>query len=275
MYKISVVTINYNDRNGLNKTILSVLQQSTKNFEYIVIDGKSTDGSKNLLDDYKDQISYFVSENDNGIYHAMNKGIKAATGEFIIFMNSGDVFYDETILAKILLELQNGDEIVYGDIMIKSAVSENTSVQVHPEKLTFRYFYERTICQQACIIKKSLFEKIFCFNEEYKIVSDWEFLIVAIFKKNISYRKVHHVLAIFDSSGVSTTENMRKIATQEREKSLEKYFPLYKDDYKKLTSYSSKRSQQLLEIQESKFFRKLVSILFTVILIFIPKKKLN
>lgn len=275
MFKISVVTINYNDRNGLNKTILSVLQQSTKNFEYIVIDGGSTDGSKNLLDDYKDQISYSVSENDTGIYHAMNKGIKAATGEFIIFMNSGDVFYDETIIAKILSELQNTDEIVYGDIMIKSAVSENTSIQIHPEKLTFKYFYERTICQQACIIKKSLFEKIFYFNEEYKIVSDWEFIMVAIFKKNISYRKVHHVLAIFDSSGISTNEKMRKIATQEREKSLEKYFPLYKDDYKKLASYSSKRSQELLEIQKSKFFRKLVSILFTVILLFIPKKKLN
>jgi glycosyltransferase involved in cell wall biosynthesis len=275
MYKISVVTINYNDRNGLNKTILSVLQQSTKNFEYIVIDGGSTDGSKNLLDDYKDQISYFVSENDNGIYHAMNKGIKAATGEFIIFMNSGDVFYDETIIAKILSELKDGDEIVYGDLLVKSAISENTSIQIHPEKLTFKYFYERTICQQACIIKKSLFENIFYFNEEYKIVADWEFIMVAIFKKNISYRKVHHVLAIFDSSGISTNEKMRKIATQEREKSLEKYFPLYKDDYKKLDSYSSKRSQELLEIQESKFFRKLVSILFTVILIFIPKKKLN
>lgn len=275
MFKISVVTINYNDRNGLNKTILSVLRQSTKNFEYIVIDGGSTDGSKNLLDDYKDQISYSVSENDTGIYHAMNKGIKAATGEFIIFMNSGDVFYDETIIEKILSELKDGDEIVYGDVLVKSAVTENTSIQIHPEKLTFRYFYERTICQQACIIKKSLFEKIFYFNEEYKIVSDWEFIMVAIFKKNISYRKVHHVLAIFDSSGISTNEKMRKIATQEREKSLEKYFPLYKDDYKKLASYSSKRSQELLEIQESKFFRRLVSILFTVILIFIPKKKLN
>ena len=147
MFKISVVTINYNDKNGLNKTILSVLQQSTNNFEYIIIDGGSTDGSARLLEDYKDQISFSVTENDNGIYHAMNKGIRAATGEFIIFMNSGDVFYDETIIEKILVKLKDGDEIIYGDVLINSAVSENTSIQIHPEKLTFRYFYERTICQ--------------------------------------------------------------------------------------------------------------------------------
>lgn len=275
MFKISVVTINYNDISGLNKTILSVSQQSARNFEYIVIDGGSTDGSADLLDDYKEQITYSVSENDNGIYHAMNKGIKVATGDFIIFMNSGDVFYDKTIIEKIVSELKEDDEIVYGDVMIKSAVYDSASIQTHPEKLTFKYFYERTICQQACIIKKSLFENIFYFNEQYKIVSDWEFIIVAIFKKDISYRKLHHLLAIFDSTGISTDEKMRRIATQEREKTLEKYFPLYKDDYKKLASYSSKRSQQLLEIQESKFFRKLVSIFFTVIVVFIPKKKLN
>ena len=275
MFKISVVTINYNDKNGLNKTILSVLQQSTNNFEYIIIDGGSTDGSARLLEDYKDQISFSVTENDNGIYHAMNKGIRAATGEFIIFMNSGDVFYDETIIEKILVELKDGDEIIYGDVLINSAVSENTSIQIHPEKLTFRYFYERTICQQACVFKRSLFETVFYFNEEYKIVSDWEFIIVAIFKNNISYRKIPHLIAIFDSLGISSNEKMRKIALQEREKSLEKYFPLFKDDYNKLLSYSSKRSQQLIEIQQSRFFRKLISIFFLMILFFIPKKKLQ
>ncbi len=274
MYKISVITINYNDRNGLYNTLLSVFEQSNKNFEFLVIDGGSTDGSEKLLDDYKNKISYTVSEKDNGIYHAMNKGIKAASGDFIIFMNSGDVFYNETVMETIVAELKETDEIVYGDVLVKSAFSGNTKVQVHPEKLTFKYFYERTICQQACIVKKTLFDTVFYFNEDYKIASDWEFLTVAIFKANSSFRKIPHVIAIFDTSGVSSNEKMRKIAVSEREQTLEKYFPLFKEDYKKMLLYSSKRSQQLLEIQESKFFRKLVSVLFIIILFFIPKKKL-
>ena len=147
-------------------------------------------------------------------------------------------------------------------------------MQVHPEKLTFKYFYERTICQQACIIKKSLFNRVFYFNEDYKIASDWEFLTVAIFKENVSFRKIPFVISIFDTSGISSNEKMRKVGISEREKTLNKYFPLYKDDYRKMLLYSSKRSQQLLEIQQSKFFRKLVSVVFTIILIFIPKKKL-
>jgi glycosyltransferase involved in cell wall biosynthesis len=273
MNKISVITINYNNKSGLEKTLLSVCSQTNKNFEYIVIDGGSTDGSENLLEEYKNKISYSISENDNGIYHAMNKGIKVATGDFLVFMNSGDTFYNETIIDTIANELKNTDVIVYGDVLVKNELTGYQNIQIHPEKLTFKYFYQQTICQQACIIKKSLFDTIFYFNENHKIVSDWAFLIVAIFINKVSVRKIPYVLAIFDCSGISSNQNMRIIASKEREEVLDCYFPLFKDDYKTLLSHSSLKSEQLLLIQKSKLFSKLVSVIFSIILIFIPRKK--
>ena len=273
MNKITIITINYNNIKGLEKSFLSVCNQTNKTFEYIVIDGGSTDGSAKLLEDYVDQIKYFVSENDNGIYHAMNKGIKVATGDFLVFMNSGDVFYNETIIDTIVNELNENDAIVYGDVLLKNELTGYENIQIHPEKLTFKYFYQQTICQQACVIKKSMFDTVFYFNENHRIVSDWEFLIVAIFIKKVSARKIPFVLAVFDCEGISSNQIMRTISSKEKEQVLESYFPLFKDDYKKLHSFSSLKFEQLLMIQKSKLFSKLVSIIFFVILMFIPQKK--
>ena len=96
--KLSVITINYNNKNGLIKTINSVINQTYKDFEFIIIDGGSTDGSLEVIQEYSGQINYWVSEPDNGIYHAMNKGIVMAKGEYCNFMNSGDCFFDEQVL---------------------------------------------------------------------------------------------------------------------------------------------------------------------------------
>jgi glycosyltransferase involved in cell wall biosynthesis len=273
MNTITVVTINYNNKLGLEKTFLSVCNQTNKNFEYIVIDGGSTDGSEQLLEEYKNKISYFVSESDNGIYHAMNKGIKVATGDFLIFMNSGDVFYNETIIDTIGNELNETDAIVYGDALLKNELTGYQNTKIHPEKLSFKYFYKETICQQACIIKKSLFDTVSYFNEDHKIVSDWEFLIVAIFINNVSVRKIPFVLAVFDCEGISSNQSMRIIASTEREQVLDRYFSLFKEDYKLLMAHSSNRSQQLLQIEKSLLWRKFVSVIFKIILIILPKTK--
>lgn len=100
MTKISIITINYNDKIGLSKTINSVLNQSWQKFEFIVIDGGSNDGGLEVIEQFKDKIDYWVSEPDKGVYNAMNKGIKVAKGEYLIFMNSGDTFYDDQVLEK-------------------------------------------------------------------------------------------------------------------------------------------------------------------------------
>lgn len=269
---ISVITINYNNFSGLEKTFLSVFSQTKKDFEYIIIDGGSTDGSAAYIENQRGHIDYWVSEPDKGIYNAMNKGIKAATGDFIILMNSGDVFYDDTIIEALSSELKTTDAIVYGDVVLRNEKKDTERIQKHPEKLNFSYFYNQTICQQACFIKRSLFDTIFYFNENYKITSDWEFLIYAIYIEKVQTRKIDVLISIYDTSGISGNPDFRQIATKEREQTINKYFPLYKEDYDLLCSYSSYRFGQLKQIEKSVFFRKLTSIIFKFITVMLPKK---
>ena len=113
--KISIVTVVYNGEETIEETILSVKNLSYSNVEYIIIDGGSTDETLNIIKKYEDKIDYWISEKDNGIYDAMNKGIKKATSEFVIFMNGGDTFFDENVLANIEKDLTNDFDIYYGD----------------------------------------------------------------------------------------------------------------------------------------------------------------
>ncbi len=273
MSTISIITINYNNLSGLEKTFSSVFSQSNKSFEYVVIDGGSSDGSVAFLANHKEHIDYWVSEPDQGIYHAMNKGIKAATGDFVMFVNSGDLFFDSHQIEILSQELRQEDGIVYGDVRIVNEKTGFDAIQVHPSVVTFKYFYNQTICHQACIIKKALFESVFYFNESFKIVADWEFLIVAIFVNQVNYRKIDHTISVFDSTGISSNSKYRAIAKQERLQVMDEYFGLFKPDYQELMTHSSLRSQQLVLIQKSKFLRSIVSILFFVLLLFVNKKK--
>jgi glycosyltransferase involved in cell wall biosynthesis len=273
MPKLAIITINYNNLEGLKRTVESVVNQTWKDFEYIVIDGGSSDGSKKIIEDYQNEIAYWVSEKDNGIYHAMNKGIKEATGEFVVFMNSGDVFYNETVIDSLVSQLKSTDEIIYGDVLLRNKKTNTERIQKHPEKLIFSYFYNQTLCQQACLIKRSLFDSIFYFNENYKISSDWEFLIYAIYIEKVHTRKIDLLISIYDTTGVSGNPDFRKIAAKERDQTINTYFPLFKDDYEVLFSHSSYRFGQLKEIEKSIFFRKLVSIIFRFLLVMLPNKE--
>ena len=109
--KYSIITINYNNADGLRRTIESVVSQTYADYEYLIIDGGSTDGSVNAIKEYEDKISYWVSEKDGGIYNAMNKGVKVAHGEYLIFMNSGDVFYNDRVIERIESS-QRTDDII-------------------------------------------------------------------------------------------------------------------------------------------------------------------
>lgn len=128
-YKISVITVCYNSAETIEKTILSVLSQTYPYVEYIIIDGGSTDGTVDFIKKYADRIDYWVSEPDNGIFHAMNKGIEAATGDYINFMNSGDFFVHEETLKEAVMKFDVSSEIIYGD---------SYSYTSDPETKTFR-----------------------------------------------------------------------------------------------------------------------------------------
>ena len=114
---LSIITINYNNAAGLEKTIKSVISQTCKRYEFIIIDGGSKDGSKDIIEKYQDQITYWVSEPDNGIYNAMNKGVKVAKGEYCIFMNSGDIFVDNDVIRDVF-NIGFSADIITGGIII-------------------------------------------------------------------------------------------------------------------------------------------------------------
>ena len=171
--KYSIITINYNNIEGFRKTIESVVSQTMCNFEWIIIDGGSTDGSRELIENNSEYISYYVSEPDKGIYNAMNKGIMASHGDYLLFLNSGDYLYDENVIKQVIPLLKDRD-IYVGRInsLGKDNASEEEQADFSPEgilrKLTFTW-----IPHQASFFKRTLFDTYGMYREDQRIVSDW------------------------------------------------------------------------------------------------------
>ena len=227
MPKLSIITINLNNAAGLQKTMESVFAQTFTDYEYIIIDGGSTDGSKELIENNANKFVYWASEKDNGVYNAMNKGIEKAKGEYLLFLNSGDYFISNDVLD-IAFKFNFTESIVYSDV--RNNVSGKTIR--FPEKLNFSFFYEATINHQSTFLKKELFEKYGLYNETYQIVSDWEFFVKCIYLYNESIRHLDLTLIEFDySNGLSTSEKTRQILNKERNDVFQKYFPGFIYDY--------------------------------------------
>tara|TARA_R110002095_G_scaffold161072_3_gene139585 strand:- start:924 stop:1703 length:780 start_codon:yes stop_codon:yes gene_type:complete len=229
MIKLSIITVNYNNVLGLKRTIKSVQNQTYSNFEHIIIDGNSTDGSKELIEANKQHFSYWVSEPDKGIYHAMNKGIKVAKGDYLFFLNSGDHFNDSHALNKVYSHLKDLD-IVYFDINVIG--EHETSIKKCPKELTFKFLHQDLPAHQATFIKKSLFEQLGYYDESLKIVSDWKFLILAICKHNATYKYVEDTFSTYYSDGLSSLQENQNLVKAERESVLNKEFEVFMNDLK-------------------------------------------
>ena len=209
MTKLSIITINYNNAFGLKKTIESVFNQNICNFEFLLIDGNSTDGSIELIELNSDKIDYWVSENDGGIYNAMNKGISKAKGEYFIFLNSGDVFYDNRVLERIEPHLDNYG-IVYGDLVIKEL--KTSWLKKYNQQLSFEYFTRDTLPHQGAFIHKKLFEAVGLYDETGIISADWKFFLEATCRYGCKTKYIDQIISIYDYSGISSlVENQKKI----------------------------------------------------------------
>lgn len=221
MPKLSIITICFNDKAGLEKTIESVISQSFTDYEFIIIDGGSTDGSRDVIVRNEKKISYWVSEKDTGIYNAMNKGLKRATGEFCLFLNAGDYLFDAEVLAKIFNSVPTED-ILYGDMMIDRNNGKFYGRQ--PEKITFEFMVLTTIWHPVSFIRKSLLDKLGGYNEALKIVSDFEFFLKAIIIHQSSVRYFPFPISIFNTLGIGSDVKYKKLQEEERQFVLEKYF---------------------------------------------------
>ena len=274
MSKISIITINYNDLKGLKKTFNSIVNQSNKDFEYLVIDGGSSDGSKEFIEQNSDKLAYWISEKDSGVYNAMNKGIKAAKGEYLLFLNSGDSLVDDNVIEKVIENIDSKHSFYYGNLFY-SLNDKRTQLWTPPAKLTFSYFFEHSLPHPASFIKRDLFEKYFFYNEQLKIVSDWEFFIYCICKMDEPYKYIDINIADFDNSGISSVLNNRNVIHQEKEDVLNKYFQHYKEDYKSFENYTTKRFKQIKIIKENKFKWLLLKGLINILYISESNKKLE
>jgi glycosyltransferase involved in cell wall biosynthesis len=231
MTKLSIITINRNNRSGLEKTIQSVADQTFEDFEFIIIDGDSDDGSKDVLRQSDGLITAWVSEPDTGIYNAMNKGIEKAMGEYCLFLNSGDILLHENALTQ-LFSHSFHEDIVYANQ--QRVGTDSTYIIEYPDKLSFFHFYAEYLGHNSTLIKRKLFSQIGLYNEENRIVSDWEFLMLAICKYNCSHRYLPLVFSVQYDGGISNSPSFREKVQVERKKTLEEHFPLFLEDYEQL-----------------------------------------
>lgn len=263
---LSVITINYNDAQGLKKTMDSVVNQTLKGFEYLVIDGGSTDESPTLIEAYKPNIAYSVSENDTGIYNAMNKGIKAAKGKYLLFLNSGDYLVAPTVFENVLDSFTSDADFICGHLYYEQ--SGKAVVKEHPENMTFSYLVSKTVYHPSTFIKRTLFEQYGLYNENNKIVSDWEFFFKALGLNGASYKKLHHTITHFDMNGISSVHGDR--VQEEKLRVFKNYLPYVFNNENDCYIFdkfreTNKRFRLLREIDKRPFFRKITTFQLSAI----------
>ena len=208
--KISIITVNYNNEKGLEKTIKSVIFQSYGNIEYIIIDGNSKDNSIKIIDKYANKIDKIISEQDNGVYDAMNKGIEISTGDWIIFMNSGDIFYDQNSIASIFKKTIESD-VLFGNAIY---TKEKKQILVKTKNLNRMNFY-MPFSHQSVFVKSKILKK-FGFDTSFSILADFN-LFHRLHFKNYKFRFVEAVVCICDAnSGISKNQKNAKKIKKER-----------------------------------------------------------
>lgn len=224
---ISIITINRNNKDGLKKTISSVLAQTYGMFEYIIVDGNSTDGSVDVIKDAHSRFAescLWVSEPDSGIYNAMNKGLNMATGDYVQFLNSGDILANPNVTKLMLSAIAAKDNppILYGN-MIKAFPDGRKlcDKSFSGQKISFFDFYSGTLNHGSAYIRKDLFERYGNYDESLKICSDWKWFMDAIILGGEKAEYTDIDITIFDMTGVSETAHSKDTIKSERRSVLE------------------------------------------------------
>ena len=204
--KISIITISLNNKKVIKETIESVLSQNFSNIEYIIIDGGSTDGSIDIINAYSDKIDCFISESDNGIYSAINKGLKIATGEVIGLLHAGDLFYDNNVLSKVKVSFkENNPDLIYGHSIVfdknrDKLVRKNISPIFKDNLMKFGWFPSH----QSIYFKANILKKCGFYNESYKISGDYEFLLRVLLVFKLKAIRIDSFLVKFYLGGASS-----------------------------------------------------------------------
>lgn len=210
MPRISIITINYNNIEGLRNTLISIANQTDKNFEYIVVDGASNDGSLEVIQEYKDYITTWVSEKDKGVYDAMNKGVKMSSGEYVIFVNSGDKLHSSTVIQN-LNQLSIDTDICLGRVN-NIYTNGKSYLWIPPQEsmLSLQYLKWQPLHHPGALIKRELQLK-YPYDLNLKICADRKFFIEALILGNASYSTIPLIINEFGPQGISGPQSEHKM----------------------------------------------------------------
>ncbi|MDP2237969.1 MAG: glycosyltransferase family 2 protein [Bacteroidales bacterium] len=245
MKKLSIITINLNNKEGLQKTMDSVFSQKFTDYEYIIMDGGSTDGGVELIKEFSDRITYWVSEPDKGIYNAMNKGIIKAKSEYLLFLNSGDCLVNNNIVSEVFaLNLES--DLILGNLV----TNDNYEIKLN-YNIDIANIWKYGAHHQAMFIKRSLFEQIGFYNENGDITADWQFLMQALFRFKKSFTCIDKIISVYDMQGISSKpENKKRINLEKKRFMKEKFehHPLFvlqgiifiRENYQRIKSIPSR-----------------------------------
>lgn len=255
--KLSIITINYNNRDGLTRTIDSVVRQTSKEFEWIVIDGLSTDGSIDLIQQNKQCISYWVSEKDGGIYNAMNKGLQRAHGEYCLFLNSGDwLAYNDTI--ENILPLLSGDIFVARSLYYNGQTIKGKSRYLSSEIFSASTLARESFPHQSTFIKTSLLRNYDGYDETFRLLADWAFFMQMALNGTTDFVFTDICTAVYDTRGLSAKQDA--LFTEEKKRILAYIPDIYRKDIPLALS--------LQDVQTTSFGRVCYKILYRLTSLF-------
>jgi len=252
---VTIITINLNNLSGLQNTFQSVISQSNKDFEYIIVDGLSTDGSKEFIESNIEHVDCFVCEKDKSRYDAMNKAIVKAKGDYLLFLNSGDSFYNNGVLQN-TVKLLDGTDVVYGDYMFSDG-----TYKIFPSKLTPYNFYISSLGHQATFFHRGLFEKYGLYDGNFVIGFDREFYMRIFIKGNASYKKTNQFICNFDLTGISNSPKFLAAQSLETKMMFDKYYGKFIDDMEALKEFRFALNRKPYI---KKFYKKLKAKLKTI-----------
>jgi glycosyltransferase involved in cell wall biosynthesis len=207
--RVSIITVCYNRKLTIEKSIASVLGQDYPTIEYIIIDGNSTDGTKDVIESYRHKITKYISEPDQGMYDAINKGLSMATGDIIGLMHSDDVFYDQTVVSKIVTAFQKSPNTdgIYGNGIY---ISNDAAERIVRNRIGGPYNFEKLKSgwlplHPTVYLKKSIIERYGFYNLDFKIASDTEFLLRYLFQHKIKMAYLNEYVVKMRMGGLSTS----------------------------------------------------------------------
>lgn len=257
--EISIITVNLNNSEGLLKTIKSIKYQTHQNFEHIIIDGGSSDDSKKIIKKNEDFLSCWVSEKDEGIYQAMNKGISNSRGEYVLFLNSGDYLLHNDSLF-IASKYLNGTDHVSFTGKIGKDLDNCYDFNYSQKTLDHKFFFASSLMHPSTFSRRNLFFTYGFFDEKLRIVSDWKFFYLTILKNNCSYLLINYPISFFENQGISSHPHSIEEIAKERKTVIKSEFPGLYQNLKELNQFQLFKYSKMAKIlTRLKLYKSLLS----------------